>query len=87
MGDAAESVLSGNSFQSTLQLTLRIPSSEADEEWELVDGGIELPSDVQQRGKVIQQLMAARGTKRYAKVQQQAAQSLGISVLVEGARG
>jgi len=80
MGDATQSALSGNSSKSTLQLALRISSSEADEEWELVDGGIDLPVDMQRRVKVIQQLMAARGTKRYAKVQQQAAQSLRISV-------
>jgi len=57
MGDATQSALSGNSSKSTLQLALRISSSEADEEWELVDGGIDLPVDMQRRVKVIQQLV------------------------------
>lgn len=35
---------------------------------------------MQQRVEVIQQLIAVRGTKHYDKVQQQAAQRLGISV-------
>lgn len=80
MGDETQPALSGNSCDTALQLALRIPPSEADDEWELVDGGTELSPDVQQRVKVIQQLMAVRRTKRYAKVQQQAAQRLGISV-------
>jgi putative transposase len=41
---------------------------------------IDLSPDVQLRVKVIQQLMAVSGTERYAKVQQQAAQNLGISI-------
>lgn len=57
-----------------------MPESEADDEWEIVSGAAELPSEVQQRIKVIQQLLVARGTKRYAQVQQQAAQNLGMSV-------
>ena len=61
------------------QLVLRSPS-ELVEQWELVSEGIELSPDVQRRVRVMQQLMAAQGTKTYAKVQQQAARSLGISV-------
>jgi putative transposase len=64
----------------TMQLSLRMPQSKADGEWEIVSGAADRPTEVQQRVEVIQQLMAARGTKHYAKVQHQAAQRLGISV-------
>jgi putative transposase len=37
-------------------------------------------SQVQERIEVIQQVMAVRGTDRYAKVQRQAAKKLGLSV-------
>ena len=40
----------------------------------------ELPAYVQQRMRIIQQLMAARGTKPYRQVQRQGARSLGMSV-------
>lgn len=62
------------------QLALRLPEPDTDDQWTIVDGGIELPNYVQQRIRVIQQLLAARGTKTYPQVQRQAARSLGISV-------
>lgn len=80
MGDAIQPAFNNGSSNAPLQLALRMPKPEADDEWEIVSWGTELPPDIQRRVKVIQQLMAARGTKRYSKVQQQAAQMLGISV-------
>ncbi|MBE9182620.1 hypothetical protein IQ268_29195 [Oculatella sp. LEGE 06141] len=62
------------------QLVLRLPTPEADDSWAIVEVGGELPEYVQQRMRIIQQLLAARGTKTYAQVQGQAARSLGISV-------
>lgn len=80
MDDEIESVFNNSSSKGSLQLELLQPKLEADEDWEIVNGQTELPADVQCRVKVIQKLMVASGTKRYAQVQQQAAESLGISV-------
>lgn len=81
MRDDSQAAANSDSFNTAVQQpSLRMPESEADGEWEIVSGAAELPSEVQQRIKVIQQLLVARGTKRYAKVQQQAAQNLGMSV-------
>jgi hypothetical protein len=76
MGNTVHSSLKNRTCNATRQLALE----ESDDERGIVSGGTELPPEVQRRVKVIQQLMAVRGTKRYAKVQQQTAQSLGISV-------
>ncbi|MEP0914773.1 helix-turn-helix domain-containing protein [Leptolyngbya sp. GB1-A1] len=62
------------------QLALRLPETDTDDSWLIVDGSSELPDYVQQRMRIIQQLLAARGTKTYTQVQRQAARSLGISV-------
>lgn len=62
------------------QLALRLPEQDTDESWAIVEGESELPNYVQRRMRIIQQLMAARGTKTYPQVQRQAARSLGISV-------
>ncbi|MGA7954553.1 MAG: Mu transposase C-terminal domain-containing protein, partial [Gloeobacterales cyanobacterium] len=80
MGDAIQAGFNNDSPNATLKLALQVPTSELDDEWEIVSVGTELAAEVQCRVKVIQQLMAVHGTKRYAKVQQQAAQRLGISV-------
>ncbi|MBW4430939.1 MAG: DDE-type integrase/transposase/recombinase [Pelatocladus maniniholoensis HA4357-MV3] len=80
MNHATEPALGWDASNKTTQLALRQPALDTDEQWELVDGGSELPDYVQQRMRVIQQLLAARGTKTYAQVQRQAAHSLGISV-------
>ncbi|MGL4617516.1 MAG: Mu transposase C-terminal domain-containing protein, partial [Chroococcidiopsis sp.] len=79
MSDSSQSAMN-NGGKTTMQLSLRMPESKADGEWEIVSGAADLPTEVQQRVEVIQQLMAARGTKHYAKVQQQVAKRLGISV-------
>lgn len=76
MGNAIRSSLSNGKRKATMQLTLQ----ESDDERGIVSGRTELPPDMQSRVKMIQQLMAVRGTERYAKVQQQTAQRLGISV-------
>ncbi|HEY9660111.1 MAG TPA: Mu transposase C-terminal domain-containing protein [Allocoleopsis sp.] len=62
------------------QLALQLPETDTDDSWAIVEGGTELPNYVQQRMRIIQQLLAARGTKTYTQVQRQAARSLGISV-------
>jgi putative transposase len=51
---------------------------EAEGQWEIV--AAEPTIEVQQRLEVIQQLIAAQGTDRYGKLQQQAARKLGITV-------
>ena len=51
---------------------------EGEEQWEIV--GSEPTIEVQQRIEIIQTLIAAQGTERYGKLQQQAAKQLGISV-------
>ncbi len=51
---------------------------EAEGQWEIVAS--EPTIEVQQQIEVIQQLIAAQGTERYGKLQQQAAKKLGISV-------
>lgn len=80
MTDDSQAAANSDSVNTTEQLSLRMPESEADGEWGIVSYAAELPSEVQQRIKVIQQLLVTRGTKRYAQVQQQAAQKLGMSV-------
>ena len=55
-----------------------IEPSEAD--CEIVNEIAEVTIEVQQRIEVIQQVIAVRGTDRYAKVQRQAAKTLGLSV-------
>lgn len=71
------------------QLSLLLPGSEPDEEnceimnaeASLLPGAIaDISTEMQQRIEVIQQVMAVRGTERYAKVQRQAARKLGLSV-------
>jgi putative transposase len=80
VGNALQPDFSDVSTQSTQQLSMQMPSPESEGAWEIVSLDIDLPPEVQCRVKVIQQLMAVSGTERYAKVQQQAAQNLGISV-------
>jgi putative transposase len=80
MSDSSQPAINNDFGNTTMQLSLRMPESKAGGEWEIVSGAADLPTQVQQRVEVIQQLMVARGTKRYAKVQQQGAQRLGISV-------
>ena len=80
MGNQIDSVANKDSQDDPLELALASEMPQPKQEWEIVNLEIELPPEVQHRVKVIQQLIAARGTKRYAKVQQQAARSLGISV-------
>jgi hypothetical protein len=80
MDDEISLVANNDYCNATGQVTSRMPTLLAGDEWEIVRGETELPPDVQRRVKVIQQLMAVYGTKHYAKAQQQAAQSLGISV-------
>jgi putative transposase len=63
-----------------LQLSPQMPTPELEDAWEFVSVDIDLSPDVQRRVKIIQQLMCVSGTERYAKVQQQAAQNLGISI-------
>jgi putative transposase len=59
---------------------MQLALQESDDEQKIVSGRTELPPDAQSRVKMIQKLMAARGTEHYAKAQQQTARSLGISV-------
>lgn len=64
---------------SSEELSLVLRQSEQGE-WEIVNPEAVLPIEVQQRMEVIQMLMAVRGTNRYGKMQQRAAQQLGISL-------
>ena len=69
------------SIPSTVQLSSPLASlrlQEAEGQWEIVTA--ELTIAVQQQIEVIQQLIAAQGTERYGKLQQQAAKKLGMSV-------
>ena len=59
---------------------LRRVKSEAEEEWSIVSERTELLPEMEERVKVMQQIMAARGTNSYGQVQKQAAENLGISV-------
>jgi putative transposase len=70
----------GFEYQIPRYLPMQMPTPESKDAWEFVSLDIDLSPDVQLRVKVIQQLMAVSVTERYAKVQQQAAQNLGISV-------
>jgi putative transposase len=63
------------------QLSLQLPDTEPEQQkCESVNEIAEVPLEVQQRLEVIQQVMAVRGSERYAKVQRQAAKKLGLSV-------
>ena len=59
---------------------LRRVKSAAEEEWSIVSERTELWPEMEERVKVMQQIMAARGTNSYGQVQKQAAEKLGISV-------
>jgi putative transposase len=62
-------------------ISLPLPLWEGDEEeGEIANEIVEETIEVQQRIAVIQQVMAVRGTERYAKVQRQGAKQLGMSV-------
>jgi putative transposase len=75
-----EAVIENSSSLSSEPFPLGELESEKNEQWEIMNYETELASEVQHRIKVIQQLMIARGTAHYGKVQQQAARSLGVSV-------
>ncbi|WP_225913744.1 Mu transposase C-terminal domain-containing protein [Leptolyngbya ohadii] len=78
--DPATELISVSPAAPGMQLALRLPTPDTDDSWLIVDGSSELPDYVQQRMRIIQQLLAARGTKTYTQVQRQAARSLGMSV-------
>lgn len=59
--------------------TAILEQSEAGE-WAIYNPEEALPQEVQQRLAVIQMLMAVKGTDRYGKMQQRAAQKLGVSL-------
>ncbi len=59
---------------------LRRVKSASEEEWSIVRERTELWPEMEERVKVMQQIMAARGTNSYGQVQKQAAENLGISV-------
>ncbi len=80
MENAIQPDFSDASTKATLHLPMQMPTPASEDAWEFASLDIDLSPDVQLRVKVIQQLMAVSGTERYAKVQQQAAQNLGISV-------
>lgn len=80
MDNATELISVSPATAPARQLALRLPELDTDDSWSIVEGGTELPNYVQQRMRIIQQLLAARGTKTYTQVQRQAARSLGISV-------
>jgi hypothetical protein len=81
MSDSPPKNSRGRSTPSTVQLSLPIASlslQEADGQWEIV-----VPKtliEVQQRIKIIQQLISVQGTECYGRLQHQAAKQLGISV-------
>ncbi len=79
--EKATELISGSSGAApAVQLGLRMPETDSDDQWEIVDRGSELPDYVQERMRIIQQLMAARGTKTYKQVQEEGARRLGMSV-------
>jgi len=79
--EKATELISGSSGAApAVQLGLRMPETDSDDQWEIVDRGSELPDYVQERMRIIQQLLAARGTKTYKQVQGEAARRLGMSV-------
>lgn len=57
-----------------------VPDGEEEETDEIVNKIAAVPIEVQQRIKVIQQVIAVRGTDGYGQVQRQAAKKLGLSV-------
>ncbi|MGL4619707.1 MAG: Mu transposase C-terminal domain-containing protein, partial [Chroococcidiopsis sp.] len=61
------------------QLVLR-ETVDTEPEWEIAQEVKVLPDDVQRRLEVIQNLITYQGTNRYAQMQRQAAQKLGITV-------
>ena len=79
MDPASEQISVSLAAAPAMHLALRMPETD-DDPWAIVDSGRELPVYVQQRMRIIQQLMAARGTKPYRQVQRQGARSLGMSV-------
>src|SRR5687768_9319186 len=80
MDPATELISVSPAAAAATELVLRLPELDTDDSWAIVHSGSELPDYVQQRMRIIQQLLAARGTKTYRQVQVQAARSLGISV-------
>ncbi len=79
MDSASEQISAPLAAAPVTQLALRMPETD-DDPWAIVHSGRELPAYVQQRMRIIQQLMSARGTKPYRQVQRQSARSLGMSV-------
>lgn len=69
--------MSGNNSDSMLE---GLDLKEVRGEWELVAAQKGLPSEVERRIEVIQQLLGVRGTDRYGEIQRQSARSLGITV-------
>lgn len=80
MGNAIQPNFSDISTNLTMQLSTQLSTPELEEAHEFVSLDVDLSPEVQRRVQVIQQLMVVSGTKRYAKVQQQVAEDLGISV-------
>ena len=62
--------MSGNNSDSMLE---GLDLKEVRGEWELVVGEKGLPSEVERRIEVIQQLLGVRGTDRYGEIQRQSA--------------
>ena len=69
--------MSGNNSDSMLE---GLDLKEVRGEWELVAAQKGLPSEVERRIEVIQQLLGVRGTDRYGEIQRQSALKLGITV-------
>lgn len=64
MSDDSQAAANSDSFNTAVQqLSLRMPESEADGEWEIVQGAAELPSEVQQRIKVIAAIASSARNK------------------------
>jgi putative transposase len=80
MDAKTEAVIGNRSSSEDEPFSLGEFEIETSEQWEIINSETELPLEMQHRIKVIQQLMIARGTADYGKVQQQAARSLGISI-------
>ena len=51
MGDAIQAGFNNDSPNATLKLALQVPTSELDDEWEIVSVGTELAAEVQCRVK------------------------------------
>jgi putative transposase len=81
MADSLAEESIARSLSCSVELSRPIPPlwlEETEGSWEIVAS--ERSIEVQQRIEVIQQLIGVQGTERYGKVQQQAAQKLGMSV-------